>query len=239
MGLLTSLFSLFAPGAALCAICEALVVIWPRVRLWIVADAPMTKFLHAARGKPAWALVAGAGQDPVPQELCFGLAARGFNVVLYGVGSGSCDSMAAVQRLEALRAKLLKAYPENKYRIVVADTAAPRDAEEGFIADVVGSLEGVNLTVLVNCIGEDGGGIAGGIVSPQLNAALISLLKRSAPALVINVTPSTVHNGNGAQLCSPHKGSEDVSHDGVSIVSCSLEGAAASSQGKLSLPRPT
>ncbi|KAI1483058.1 hypothetical protein F4774DRAFT_416648 [Daldinia eschscholtzii] len=222
---------------------SALIVVWPRVRLWIVADAPMTKFLHAARGKPAWAFVAGAGQDPVPQELCFGLAARGFNVVLYGVGvgsgSGSCDSMAAVQRLEALRAKLLKAYPENKYRIVVADAAAPRDAEEGFIAEVVGSLEGVNLTVLVNCIGEDGGGIAGGIVPPQLNAALISLLKRSAPALVINVTPSTVDHGNGTQLCSPHKGSEDISHDGVSIVSCSLEGAAASSQGKLSLPRLT
>ncbi|KAF3058042.1 NAD(P)-binding protein [Daldinia childiae] len=228
MGIITSLFSLFGPGAALCAACEILAVIWPRVRLWMANDAPLTRFLHAARGKPAWAFVAGAGQEPIARELCFGLAARGFNIVLYGTGPGCRGGKVTMHRLLAFRAQLLRANPQNKYRVVVVDTDAQGDAVEGFVARVGGSLEGANLTLLIDCVGD-----AGGIVLPQLKAVLISLLKRNTPALIINVASSMPGSGYGTQPCYSHREYECLSQDGVNVVSCHIGDVAVGHKEKL------
>ncbi|KAI1657312.1 hypothetical protein F4813DRAFT_396490 [Daldinia decipiens] len=235
MGIITSLFSLFGPGAALCAACETLAVIWPRVRLRMTNDAPLTRFLHAARGRPAWAFVAGAGQEPVARELCFGLAARGFNVVLYGAGSGCRGGKATMQRLLGFRAELLKAYPENKYRVVVVDTDAQGDAVEVFAARVGESLEGANLTVLIDYVGD----ADDGMVLPQLKTVLMSLLKRNVPALVINVTSSIASGGDGTQSCYSHRGSGYLSQDGVNVVSCHIDDVAVGYKEKLLFHRPT
>ncbi|KAI0853225.1 hypothetical protein F5Y00DRAFT_271665 [Daldinia vernicosa] len=213
---------------------STLAVIWPRARLQIANDAPLTRFLHSARGKPAWAFVAGAGQEPLAREMCFRLAACGFNIVLYGTGSGYPGGNVTAQKLLALRAGLLQAYPGNKYRVVVVDTDVQGDAVEGFAARVGESLEGANLTMLIDYIGG-----TDGMVLPQLKAVLMSLLKRNAPALVINVTSSMAGGDNGTQSCYSHRGSEYLSPDRVNVVSCHIDDVAVGYKEKSVFHRST
>lgn len=199
----------------------------------MVDDAPLTRFLHAARGKPAWAFVVGVGQEPIARELCFELAACGFNIVLYGTGSGYRGGEGTRQKLLAFRAELLKANPENKYRVVVVDTDAQGEAVKRFAARVGESLKDANLTMLIDCIGD-----ADGMVLPQLKAVLVSLLKRNTPALIINVASSMAGSGNGAQACYSYRRSEDLSKDGVNVVSCHIDDVAVGYKEKSLFRRP-
>ncbi|KAL7622762.1 hypothetical protein AAE478_006440 [Parahypoxylon ruwenzoriense] len=202
--------------------------------LALVLTPPLARYLHASRGRSAWALVAGAddgcyadcgGGGGVGAELCFELAARGFNVVLYG---------RSAARLGAMRERLAGLYPEASFRVVVvadalvgANLSRNGVAGAGFAARVAASLGDVNLTVLalvnmdtVNEVvsgspgeqargdnGEAGGGggaeiieaLRAGVSAPvvQLVAAVLPLLKRNKPALVIDVGPIRVVNSDG------------------------------------------
>ncbi|KAI2606158.1 uncharacterized protein GGS25DRAFT_533273 [Hypoxylon fragiforme] len=130
----------------------------------------LNRYLHATKGKPAWAFVSHVATSPshshselenehgegtIGQALAFELASRGFNVVLHGSDLGA---------LRAVRDALLRRYPDGRYRVVVAastDTtsvsaAADRDGDgdgdggaDAFVRRVVSSLEDVNLTVLL------------------------------------------------------------------------------------------
>ncbi|KAI2469426.1 hypothetical protein F4781DRAFT_442624 [Annulohypoxylon bovei var. microspora] len=237
MGLITSFLATFGPGAALLAAYTALRFIWPHARPHVSGhDELATRFLHATRGKPAWALVADAAA-PVPREMCFELAARGFNVVLYGQGQGQGDGLGA------LRALLARRFPENKYRVVVADADADAggraDGEDRFAARVARSLEDVNLTVVVDNLDT-----AGAALPAPLVAALMPLLRRNAPALVVNVVSPAVGTGvEPCSLCVANKAFSsgkygDGDEVGVDLVFCHL-GEVASGGQRISLLCPT
>ncbi|KAI1418492.1 hypothetical protein F5Y13DRAFT_176573 [Hypoxylon sp. FL1857] len=223
--------------------------IWPHARPYVSGDdALTTRYMHATKGRPAWALVVDAS-GPMGRALCFELAARGFNVVLYSNSYGG--AVARQQELLAVRDELLRAYPENKYRIVVADGNVEGGSRKcGVVGDfadrVATSLEDVNLTVVVNsmkntgksCEAED----ADTALPVNLMAALMPLLRRNAPALVVNVAASPSAPGiTETPLCSFCDVSKASSHDGVDVdvVPCCLGEVATNGRDAVLLIRPT
>ncbi|OTA91215.1 hypothetical protein M434DRAFT_389157 [Hypoxylon sp. CO27-5] len=254
MGVITSLFSTFSPGAALYATYAALGFIWPHARPLVAGDdALTTRYMHATKGKPAWALVTDA-ESPIGRAQCSELAARGFNVVLYSSSSTTSTSGEAQQQKElgAVRDELLKAYPENKYRIVVGGASSHIETKSGAAAEfanrVAGSLEDVNLTVLVNnvrsmdgdCDAED----VDTTLPPELMVALMPLLRRNAPALLVNVAVSPLDAGIvEVPLCSFCDSSNSFPRGGadaeVDVVSCYLGDVTSSGQDAVSFIRPT
>lgn len=252
MGVITTLFSTFSPGAALFGTYAALGFIWPHARPLVAGDdALTTRYMHATKGKPAWALVTDAG-SPIGRAQCSELAARGFNIVLYSSSSTTPGVAQHEKELGAIRDELLRAYPENKYRIVVGGASTGIEGKSGVVAEfagrVVGSLEDVNLTVVVNNVrntemGCDAEG-ADITLPPELMAALIPLLRRSTPALVINVAISPSDTGIvEVPLCSFCDVSKSSSRGGtdaeVDVVSCFLGEVTSSGQDAVSLIRPT
>ncbi|OTA70047.1 hypothetical protein K449DRAFT_459864 [Hypoxylon sp. EC38] len=253
MGVITSLFSTFSPGAALYATYAALGFIWPHARPLVAGDdALATRYMHATKGKPAWALVTDA-ESPIGRAQCSELAARGFNVVLY---SSCCTTSRTTQQqkeLGAIRNELLKAYPENKYRIVIGGASShidrKSDAAAEFVNRVAGSLEDVNLTMVVNnvrssaemnCDAEN----VDTTLPPELMAALMPLLRRNAPALLVNVAVSPLDAGIvEVPLCSFCDSSNSFSRGGadaeVDVVSCYLGDVTSSGQDAVSFIRPT
>ncbi|KAI0387033.1 hypothetical protein F5Y04DRAFT_288812 [Hypomontagnella monticulosa] len=195
----------------------------------------MDRFLHATKGKPAWALVLGAA-DPIGAALCAELASRGFNVVLYARG------VHALAHVTKLRAMLANKYPENKYRIVVADANANGAAAREFAGRVATSLRDVNLTVVV---GNTGAGVgaktdrSGAKAAQYLTAAVLPLLQRSAPALLVHVIPSVPGDAAGEDTCSICNSPASLPCAGVQVVACRLgEFAAAGACAQPSLLRP-
>ncbi|KAI2625609.1 hypothetical protein GGR54DRAFT_506717 [Hypoxylon sp. NC1633] len=195
----SSLLSSLLPSAALYAAYKSLSFVLLYAHPWATADPALTWYLHATKGKPAWALVAIAVTDHpanLSRATAFELAGRGFNVVLYGVGANAA-------KLKALRTELAARHPENKYRLVIADgdagtvesSAGMREQEQeqgqegdDFVARVVRSLRDVNLTVLVT--GSDTNNATTAIPT-HLITALIPLLSRSTPAIIINLVHTT------------------------------------------------
>ncbi|KAI0838797.1 hypothetical protein F5Y06DRAFT_287102 [Hypoxylon sp. FL0890] len=213
-----------------------------------------TRYMHATTGRPAWALVTDAG-SPIGRALCFELAARGFNVVLYS-SSYACGLAQLQEKLGAIREELATVYPENKYRIVIADASTERKGESSggaggeFVDRVAKTLEESNLTVVINNmanipVGKDcGSGDAEAALLPKLMAALVPLLKRNKPALIVNVAASSSSAAAGiakAPLCSFCDASKVLSQDeaDVTLVSCHLGEIATGSQDVASLARPT
>ncbi|KAF2725706.1 NAD(P)-binding protein [Polychaeton citri CBS 116435] len=162
--------------------------IWPYVR-----PSSLKRFNRTPSGD--WALVTGAS-DGIGKAFADELLARGFNVVLHGRNPA---------KLDALKQRLLQAYPERRVEVVVVDATAAAAADYDRIAQSVEELPGGGrLTVLVNNVG-------GVITSPQyvpldemshedidtsinvnarftthLTASLLPALKRNEPSLVLN-----------------------------------------------------
>ncbi|KAI5860074.1 hypothetical protein GGS23DRAFT_599734 [Durotheca rogersii] len=166
----------------------------------------LARFLHAGGGgRAAWALVvgadAGAGVGPA---LCRELAARGFNVVLYGA-----DGRA----LRAARARLARAHPDARFRAVVERRAPAPAPDPGFALRVAASLHSLNLTLLV-LVDLRADGAKGGRSAPEMldalrasvaaqavrvAAAVLPLLRRSRPSLVVAVGPAAPRPGPAAR----------------------------------------
>ncbi|KAI1140229.1 hypothetical protein F5Y05DRAFT_424132 [Hypoxylon sp. FL0543] len=241
MGVITSLLATFGPGGALCAAHAALAFVWPHARPLVAGDdALTTRYMHATRGRPAWALVADAA-GPVGRALCLELAARGFNVVLYGAWGAQQQR----ERLEGVRDELVRGFPENKYRIIVADGDGVGVAE--FTERVVRSLTDVNLTLVVDGFGgawKDCGAEGADAALPgELMAALVPLLRRNAPALVLNVAASPPATTGAAKtpLRFCYGATQALSQDGVDVdlVSCCLGEVSTGGRDAVSLTRPT
>ncbi|KAI0179358.1 hypothetical protein GGR52DRAFT_579260 [Hypoxylon sp. FL1284] len=156
-------------------------------------DLDLQRYLHARKGRPAWALVTGAA-GPGGRAMCVALAARGFNVVVQGIGTD--DSNEDVRALDALRRR----FPWNKYRVI-------RPGGEDAVARVVKVMQIDNLTVIINNNSSDvttttatekkarRRDSAEAVFAAQLAAALVPLLRRNAPALVVNIEPVAAAKG--------------------------------------------
>ncbi|KAI9872691.1 MAG: hypothetical protein M1830_001300 [Pleopsidium flavum] len=150
----------------------------------------LPRYLH---GDDAWALVTGSSDGiglGFAQELCH----RSFNVILHGRNP---------QKLEKVKADLNREFPSSQIRLVIADASSSSTS----LDDLVSSIQDVHLTVLVNNVG----GIAGILSSSfkafethtreevdgllnvnerfatQLTRALIPILARNGPSLIMNI----------------------------------------------------
>ncbi|KAI1344908.1 short chain dehydrogenase/reductase [Xylariaceae sp. FL0016] len=148
-------------------------------------------------GKPAWALVTGAS-DGIGRSLASELASRGLNVVLHGRNAS---------KLEDVQAELSQSHPARSFRALVADASQVHTSAVDFAA-LARSLEHLHLTVLVNNVGRGPAPAFGALETypasdilsvihlnaafpALLTAALLPLLHRNGPGLVVNVASIT------------------------------------------------
>ena len=145
------------------------------------------------RDNDSWALVTGSTSGigiGFAHELCH----RGFNIVLHGRN---------LEKLDRIKDELSQKYPARSFRIVVADALDVASS----VDKIVATVQGINLTVLLNNIG----GVVG-IISPEfktlvthttqevddlitrndrfmthLTRALIPVLECFQPSLILNV----------------------------------------------------
>ena len=148
-------------------------------------------------GASAWALVTGSS-DGVGRSFAEELCSRGFNVVLHGRNE---------KKLEVVRAELIKQWPQRAIRIFVHDAASSPGGPS--LNAAVEQLKDLNLKVLINNIGGDGGSARErGLWIPlheyeetrirrfldltsrfptELTRLLLPQLIEDSPALIINV----------------------------------------------------
>ena len=182
---------LFYIGVATCAY---LLFRMGRVLVHFARPPVLHRYLHPT--EDTWALVTGAS-DGIGRALAHELCARGFHVILHGRNEA---------KLQGVQAALRRAHPARATRLYVADAVRAAACD-----DFVQSLEpGLRLTVLVNNVG--GGGalptpllalaahtpdmVAGVLAlnagfTARLTAALLPVLGRQPPALVVNVSSLT------------------------------------------------
>lgn len=91
-------------------------------------------------GNNPWALVTGAS-DGIGRGIAQELATKGFNVILHGRNP---------DKLERTKIQLQKEHENAQFRIVVLNASTATSQQ---IDDLVTSLNGLNLTVLVNNVG--------------------------------------------------------------------------------------
>lgn len=193
-------------------------------------DLGLQRYMHATKGKAAWAFVIRA-DDPVGRALCAQLAARGFNVAMYG-----SDRLS----LDAIRERLRREFPWNRYRVVVERSGLGMDLESGvvddevFVARVVEAMGGENMTVLVNnsnSAAQSPGMLSsdtmGSTLATQLTAALIPLLRRNAPSLFINLASIAAPDEVQMPRCASCGAPSSCVEDGVNVVSYRLGDYAA------------
>ncbi|KAI4861547.1 hypothetical protein F4820DRAFT_451841 [Hypoxylon rubiginosum] len=239
MGVITSLLSTCAPFLAILAAHKAFRFLWTHhARPWAQGDIGVLRYLHGTKGKPAWALVTRAaacddlnvGNVGLGRALCFELAARGFNVVMHGG-----DRMA----LDAMKEGLEREFPWNRYRIVVENSGVEAEAEtqgaanEVLVARVADAMEGENLTVLVNNTTTVPGRAHGGVgrattIATQLTAALIPLLRRNAPSLVVNIASVAAPRDEMLQMpvCASCGAPRTYARDSIDVASYRLGDSA-------------
>lgn len=161
-----------------------------------IRTSSLPRYLHST---PSWALITGSSDGlgrGFAQELCL----QGFNVVLHGRNPA---------KLERLKADLNREFPKRSIRIAVADSL--QNDRTSSIQAIVDAVQNLNLTVLINNIG----GVTG-IVTPifktlerqtlqeiddttqlnlgfatQLTSALLLILQRNQPSLIINISSIT------------------------------------------------
>ncbi|KAA6410267.1 MAG: hypothetical protein FRX48_05688 [Lasallia pustulata] len=158
-----------------------------------VRTSSLPRYLHSTS---SWALVTGSS-DGLGRGFAEELCDQGFNVVLHGRNPA---------KLERLKADLNRDFPGRSIRIAVADSLQSDRA--GAIQAVIDVVQDLNLTVLVNNVGG-----TLGIVTPtfkmferqtsrevddgiQLNLgfatrlthALLPILQRNQPSLIINIS---------------------------------------------------
>jgi 17beta-estradiol 17-dehydrogenase / very-long-chain 3-oxoacyl-CoA reductase len=148
----------------------------------------------------AWALVTGAS-DGIGRAFATALASHGFNVILHGRNE---------TKLQGVLADLQKLHPDRKFRIVIADASQShgmKDAVEGIVSSL-SDLDGP-LCVLINNVGglpstasaaqmftavsdqdwafTDGAVNMNARFPVQLTRALLPILQKSQPSLIMNM----------------------------------------------------
>ena len=162
--------------------------------LWIhlLRPSQLSKYAHA---KPSsWALVTGSS-DGIGLELARELLAQGFNIFLHGRNAS---------KLEAVKHTLLQAHPTRLIEIIVADASDPNLDYASIARRVTSTPDSGSRTILINCVGGitttpmfvpldalTGPAIDANIAinarfPTRLTSALLPVLKRNSPALVIN-----------------------------------------------------
>lgn len=146
-------------------------------------------------GSNPWALVTGAS-DGIGLGFARELASHGFNVILHGRNP---------TKLDKVKSQLTHEYPNVTFRILIVDAAAQSSSRQ--IVDFIANLADLHLTVLVNNVGgveavmdvaikplQDNSIVdADNLINlnarfpTHLTRALLSLLQKSSPALVMNI----------------------------------------------------
>ena len=158
-----------------------------------IKSTTLPRYAHQTDGKPPWALVTGASGG-IGKELSHELALQGFNVVLHG---------RTASKLEKVKEDLQRAHSLRSFRILIIDVSCCVSQTTTLAADVLNALGDINLTAVIN----NAGGATDRSMGPldtlsaeklvydaSVNAlfptlllhAVIPLLNRNAPALVIN-----------------------------------------------------
>lgn len=160
--------------------------------IWIqfLRPSSLPRYRHATPS--SWGLVTGAS-DGIGLELARELLSNGFNVFVHGRNE---------KKLQGVKKTLLAQFPDRSVELIVADAADP-DIDYSAIAKQVEAVSG-SLTVLINCVG---GIISNPIYVPldqlsgadidcniamnarfptRLTSALLPVLKKNRPSLIIN-----------------------------------------------------
>lgn len=157
----------------------------------------LPRYLHANKdGQSAWALVTGASNG-IGLQLTTELARRGFNVVLHGRNAS---------KLENVKTDLEAQFPQREFKLVILDACATGDVLHQGIERLTKEVSGLNLTVLINNAGgtppsstlyqvlernspaaTDGWIDLNVRFMMHLTTALLPVLKRNEPALVMSI----------------------------------------------------
>jgi 17beta-estradiol 17-dehydrogenase / very-long-chain 3-oxoacyl-CoA reductase len=171
------------------------------VAVWKVASfisiylrpSKLNRYLHRKDGKHPWALVTGSTIG-IGTQYAHQLASRGFNIILHGRNP---------EKVKRVLEELQTLYPERSFRTWIADGVEYGSGQTS-MDEIVQLAEDLNLTVLVNNAGGQPrpfttldklptdsileGALVNALFPTLLTAALLPILSRSAPSLVINVT---------------------------------------------------
>lgn len=164
--------------------------------LHFVRPSSLKRYRDSVHGpNAAWALVTGSS-DGLGKSFAEELCHRGFNVVIHGRNP---------KKLEAVKSELLEQWPQRQVKILVLD-AASAAADPAQMSYAAQELRGINLKVLVNNIGGNGGQrplwiplqeygedrtrLFLDITSrfpTELTRCLLPILINDSPALIINI----------------------------------------------------
>lgn len=190
MGLLTAGALIAAPIGALFLLSKFVSLI--SLLLVYIRPSALSRYAHTFEGKAPWALVTGASGG-IGGELVHELAQRGFNVVLHGRSD---------KKLQVLKATLGEKYPDRDFRTLVIDASkATNAAQFDKIPSVLGDI---NLTVVINNAGGTTDrtlltldrqsperllydASVNALFPMQLIRAMVPLLERNSPGLIINI----------------------------------------------------
>lgn len=191
-GSLGKLFSLTGGAVTLYALYKVLDFTY----LHFLRPSSLPRYFHAPGGRSArpWALITGASDGigkGFAEELCF----RGFNVILHGRNE---------EKLNKVKDELLVQWPDRMVRIIVID--AHHVSNDIAIEGLAMALKEVYITVLINNIGGAGpvhpawkelhkrtGKEVDAFIdvnlrfSTHITRALLPILLRNTPSLVLNV----------------------------------------------------
>jgi 17beta-estradiol 17-dehydrogenase / very-long-chain 3-oxoacyl-CoA reductase len=192
-----------ARGRPLIGALATIGAIWASRQLYDISTFTWVHFIRSSKldrykgtpSNPAWALVTGAS-DGIGKGFAEELSARGFNVVLHG---------RTEAKLNRVKADLQKQWPQRSYRIVTID-ASHEAGDDAKLTAIAKSLEDINLKVLINNVGGDGGAkrvmdtytsrpaseVDGFIdvnarFAAQITRAVLPQLMRTQPALIISI----------------------------------------------------
>jgi len=146
-------------------------------------------------GPGPWALITGAS-DGIGLGIAEELSRQGFNIILHGRNEG---------KLNAVSSHLGSKFPERQYRLLVADAATFPPTSSAY-TELLAPVKDLNITVLVNNVGNVGGVTNKSIRSVadwpddevealmninvtftlHLTRALLPILQQHEPALIIN-----------------------------------------------------
>ena len=187
-----SLLSLTGGGLALYALYNLLNF----TVLHLVRPSALPRYFHAPGGRSAapWALVTGAS-DGIGKGFAEELCCRGFNVILHGRDE---------EKLNGVKAALAARWPDRRVRIIVID--AHHVSNDIAIEGLAMALREVYITVLINNVGGAGpvrpawrelhrrtGKEVDAFIdvnlrfSTHITRALLPILLRNTPSLVLNV----------------------------------------------------
>jgi 17beta-estradiol 17-dehydrogenase / very-long-chain 3-oxoacyl-CoA reductase len=155
------------------------------------------------KNNAAWALVTGSS-DGIGQAIAHELCSKGFNIILHGRNP---------TKLSKVQSDLAASFPKTQFRTFIADAGASTEITTIAIRGLVVSIKDLNLTVLVNNVGGTANmGVdfttfaehttkeiddlisINMLFTTHLTHALLPLLTRNQPALIIN-TGSSSHSG--------------------------------------------